>query len=329
MRGLGQSRGKWRPSLGLILGLTLAAVLCLPLAGILAVRWLTPALQALGSATAYREAVMIVGVVVLLVTTGLGFVLWRILLSPIGALAKRAASVQAGDPAALEPMAHYGTQEMEMLGRAVLEMGRVLQGREAVLRSYADHATHELKSPLTVLRGAAELLDDNTLGPADRATLLTQINAAAARMTDLLDAQNRLAQAKEPLFAGTSPLSPLLAGLQAAQPNVTLELSDDDRLPMAGEGLELVLGHLIANAAAAGARKVSLSVQGQSLTLRDDGPGISSGNRSRIFDPFFTTKRETGGTGMGLPIVRRILAAHGARISLLDSEAGAGFKIQF
>ena len=49
-------------------------------------------------------------------------------------------------------MAHYGTAEMQGLGQTILDMGRVLQGREAVLRSYADHVTHELKSPLTTLR---------------------------------------------------------------------------------------------------------------------------------------------------------------------------------
>ena len=60
----------------------------------------------------------------------------------------------------------------------------------------------------------------------------------------------------------------------------------------------------------------------------DDGEGISPGNRARIFEPFFTTRREAGGTGMGLQIVRSMLAAHGGSIALKDSAAGAAFEIR-
>jgi signal transduction histidine kinase len=56
--------------------------------------------------------------------------------------------------------------------------------------------------------------------------------------------------------------------------------------------------------------------------------GISPGNRDRVFEPFFTTRREAGGTGMGLQIVRSMLAAHGGTIKLLPSEAGATFELR-
>ena len=67
---------------------------------------------------------------------------------------------------------------------------------------------------------------------------------------------------------------------------------------------------------------------GRTLRFADDGPGVSEGNRARIFDPFFTTRREAGGTGMGLPIVKRMLQAHGAEIALIAGE-GAGFEITY
>lgn len=317
----GRLTRKWRPSLLAVLGLTVAAVLCLPLAGIVAVRYLWPVMG-------YQNAVVFVGVIVVVLAAGVAWALWRILLRPITALAALADRARAGQPAALVPPAHYGTEEMERLGRAVIGMGRTLQGREAVLRSYADHVTHELKSPLTVMRGAAELLDNDALAAADRAQLLDRIDDAADRMTALLDAQRALARAQEPLQSGQSLVAPLIDPLTRDHPGVTLEVQSDALLPLAPDGLRLVLHHLVANAAAAGARTVWLAATEDSLRVGDDGPGVSPGNRDRVFDPFFTTRRDQGGTGMGLPIVRRMLEAHGATITL-EQGPGAVFLIRF
>jgi len=321
---------KWRPSLGLIVGCTLAVVLCLPLAGIVAVRYLAPVLG-------FRESVLAVGVVVVIVAAAVGWTLWRVLLRPIRALVARAEGVTRGAQAALDPLAQYGTREMEHLGQAVLDMGRLLQGREAVLRSYADHATHELKSPLTVLRGAAELLDNPELDDADRARLLARIDEAADRMTALLEAQRRLARAQEPMVAGQARLVDVLADVQGdlarTHPALAITVAADALLPLGVEGLRLVLGHLCANAAEAGATVVTLRAVPDRLEVADNGPGVSGGNRDRIFDPFFTTRRAAGGTGMGLSILRRMLAAQGAAISLApdraEDEPGALFIVEF
>ena len=64
------------------------------------------------------------------------------------------------------------------------------------------------------------------------------------------------------------------------------------------------------------------------IIVADNGSGVSPGNRDRIFEPFFTTRRETGGTGMGLQIVRSMLAAHGGTIELMASDAGAAFELR-
>ncbi len=329
-------RRKWCPPLALILGSTLAVVLCLPLAGIMAVRYLAPALG-------YREAVAAVGVGVVFVAAAVGWTLWRVLLRPIRSLVGRAEGVTHGMPAALDPLAHYGTREMEHLGQAVLDMGRVLLGREAVLRSYAEHATHELKSPLTVLRGAAELLDNPDLDAADRARLLARIDGAAERMTALLDAQRALAGAQDLLVAGQARLADVLAAVQAdlvrTHRGLDITVAADAPLPLGAEGLRMVLGHLLANAAQMGAERVWLRAGADRLDVIDDGPGVSEGNRDRIFDPFFTTRRDAGGTGMGLSILRRMLDAHGATILLEPGGAspvrlasgmhGAHFSVMF
>jgi signal transduction histidine kinase len=74
---------------------------------------------------------------------------------------------------------------------------------------------------------------------------------------------------------------------------------------------------------------VAATRQGNSLLVQvsDDGEGVSPNNRTQIFDSFFTTRRDSGGTGMGLAIVRAMLDAHGGAIRLLDSEKGTAFEL--
>ncbi|MGZ9811014.1 sensor histidine kinase [Pseudoroseicyclus sp. H15] len=315
-------RVKWRPSLALVIGLVLALVLCLPIAGLLVHGLLSSLLGPAGAAIA-------IGAAVLAATALLGWVLWRLLYRPIRSLAARAEALGRGEAGAAAPLRQYGTREMERTGRAVLEMGRILMGREAVLRSYADHATHELKAPLTVLRGAAELLDGDDIPAEERARLLARIDDAADRMTALLDAQRALARAQEPVVRGSTRLAPLLSSLAGDHPEVELELVADAELPLPADGMRLVLDHLVGNAVAHGATLVRLIAAPDELRVADNGPGVSGGNRARIFDPFFTTRRADGGTGMGLPIVRRMLEAHGAEIDLADEGPGATFVIRF
>jgi signal transduction histidine kinase len=63
------------------------------------------------------------------------------------------------------------------------------------------------------------------------------------------------------------------------------------------------------------------------ITVADDGEGVSPNNRSQIFDSFFTTRRDSGGTGMGLAIVRAMLDAHGGAIRLTEAERGTAFEL--
>lgn len=310
---------KWRPPLWMVLGGTLGVVLCLPIVGIFFVRYMWPVMG-------YREAVWAAGFGVLAATFVLGWMLWRILLRPMTDLRERAVALRAGAEGALDPLDHYGTSDMQTLGQSFLEMGRALRGREAVLRGYADHVTHELKSPITVVRGAAELLALPDLPDGERERLIGKVESAADRMTALLEAQRSLARAQEPAAAGRCDWPEIVARLEAQLP---LDVTGDGVLPLPEETALLVLGHLVGNAGAHGATRVRLDWNGTRLRVQDDGPGISKGNLARVFEPFFTTRRDQGGTGMGLPIVRRMLEAHGAVIAAMPPEGGAVFEITF
>ncbi|MFT5065129.1 MAG: signal transduction histidine kinase [Yoonia sp.] len=302
---------KWRPALALVLGGTLAAVFFLPLLGV-------GYFRIAGGVLGWAETSWMIGWMALVAAGGLGVLLWRLVLRPVRRLTDYARSVARGVDTVARPE-HFGTPEFSQLGGAVFQMAETLQGRADVLRSYADHVTHELKSPLSVISGAAELLADPQLPAADRAALVNRVSEASARMAALLEAQRALAAAQNPMPAGTCLLSEVAQGVA---------VDVDGVVPINAAAMRLVVGHLASNAQAHGADRATLVHQGDSVLFYDDGPGISQGNRDRIFDPFFTTRRETGGTGMGLPIVRRMLAAQGAHIALIDGP-GACFEIIF
>ncbi|MEL6681804.1 MAG: ATP-binding protein [Pseudomonadota bacterium] len=299
---------KWRPPLAFVLGGTLAAVFFLPIVGIAYFR-------VAGGVLGWAETSWMIAVMAFVATGTLWFLLWRLVLRPVQALTAFAQSEVDG-----APPVHVGTPEFSQLTQSVIEMTSRLRAREAVLRSYADHVTHELKSPLSAIGGAAELLSDPSLPVDDRKRLVANIEAATSRMAGLLDDQRSFARAHEPMPDGSCLLSDVAPG----RANVIT----DGQIPLNSEVVTLVLGHLLDNAFAHGATQVHVDLQEDRLFLSDNGPGVSQGNRNRIFDPFFTTNRDGGGTGMGLAIVRQMLSAHGATIALRDGP-GAVFEIGF
>ncbi|WP_299586537.1 HAMP domain-containing sensor histidine kinase [uncultured Tateyamaria sp.] len=314
MRGIVR---KWRPPLALVVGGALVGVFALPILGLVSLRlW--------GDVLGWGEAATLVVVLALVATTVLGLLLWRLVLRPVYALTDYARAMKAGE--APQAPTQFGTPEFSALGASVMAMGNSLHSRAEGMKAYSDHVAHELTSPLTAIRGAAELLE-TAPPPDDAATLSTTIRAASDRMQTLLDDLGHHARAATSAGPGTSRLSAVAADL----PEMPLDIgvAADGAVPLAAQDLHTILTQLARNAAEHGATRLDLSVLAAGIQVTDDGPGISAGNRARIFDPFFTTRREQGGTGMGLSIVRSLLAARGGRISLADSTQGAAFLITF
>jgi two-component system OmpR family sensor kinase len=372
---------RWRPSLALVLGGALGGTLALSFAGLVALRYLGPV-------TGFKLAAAGLGLGIALATLVLGWLLLRLLLRPIKALGRYAEDMD-------QPPAHFGTREIHATARRVIAMAERLRDREATIRSFTDHVTHEIKSPVSAIRAAAEMLAEDVT-EADR-PLVAAIEGAARQIETQLAALGAAARAREVLWQGQATLAEVLGpevmgvlvmgvldlppkgpepsgspvvrperpvlgagsrpdkkaqrGLPAHQgtsvpaaipsildgiaPGLRVTLSGADiALPLAAEGLRIVLTQLFRNAHEAGARHVHLAAGPGWLQVADDGPGISAGNAARVFDPFFTTRREGGGTGMGLSVVRNLLAAHGAAITLEKPEAppaprGAVFCIRF
>jgi signal transduction histidine kinase len=210
--------------------------------------------------------------------------------------------------------------------------------------------SHELRTPLTLIRTSIGLLLDSEPDEEMRLRLLRNISQSTSRMhllvTDLLDLA-RLRGDRLELQVRSVDLGELIAGAIAllrplldekAQMVETILPSPPPVAPGDYRRLERVLLNLLGNAnifAEAGTRMVvSVSeAPGEVIVaVRDSGPGIPPEAMPHLFDQFFTARTSSSrfniGAGLGLPIAKGIVEAHGGRI-WVESGAGAGTTVSF
>ena len=282
-----------------------------------------------------RGKVMLAAVSILGATLLIAYVSVRTISRPMHELIGRTQAIAAGDRGAMRPLSSHGTREMAELSAAFLDMAKKLQARSDTLSTFATHVSHELKSPLTAIHGAAELLRDagHDMEPAKRARFYDNIIADTDRLNRLVRRLIELARAESAQLGDeTTSLGEALALLPTDDRlAVSISGGGETRFRMSPENAAIALANLIDNSARHGARHVSLSATNAdgiiTLAATDDGDGISASNRARIFEPFFTTRRDSGGTGMGLGIVAALVKAHQGTVRLADSARGACFEI--
>ena len=323
-------RRKWRPKLALIVYAVLLTVMALP---ILIVIWFRAV-----EASSHRMAPAEIGALVaaFVLTLGVAYVLTRTITGPIDALIARTDEIARGGKAAIRPLESHGTREIAVLSQSFLDLAGKLVDRTEYVRSFAAHVSHELKSPLTAIRGAAELLrdddDERPMTKAERLHFLDNIVTDAIRLDALLQRLRELAQAESSVAEGGSSVADIISSLREQFP--ALDISSrgdmDVSIGLPPEAASIVFSNLAENALQHGATLLEFAASSSARTVvilvRDDGSGISEANRERIFQPFFSTRREQGGTGMGLGIVRAMLGAHGGTIRLLQTTS-AEFEI--
>lgn len=219
-------------------------------------------------------------------------------------------------------------------------MAEGIERRGRYLRDFAASLSHEFKTPLAGIRGGIELLQDHgpSMKAAERARFLSNMEADADRLSRLVSRLLELAKADmgRPGGDARTALAPVLARLRDAHVRADFAIIaqvPEDLPPLTLEegALETVLATLIENARQAGARQLSITAialdDTARIALADDGPGVPEADRVRVFDPFFTSKRESGGTGLGLPIARALTTGSGGELELTESERGACFVL--
>jgi two-component system, OmpR family, sensor histidine kinase CreC len=202
--------------------------------------------------------------------------------------------------------------------------------------------THELKTPLTAIHGAAELLADE-LPAADRERFAAQIGEQTQRLRGLVDRTLELSKldALQALTSEPVALLPLLrAQVQAAsavieqrQLRVQWLAAQDVQVRGDAERLALAISNLLANAldfAPPGSTiDVSLTTEADhaQLTVRDHGPGVPDFALPRLGERYFSLPRtvngqELRGNGLGLAIVRQVVTLHGGSVVFENAQPG-------
>jgi two-component system sensor histidine kinase CreC len=288
-----------------------------------------------------RRKFILAGLTVVLATILIGLIFSRTITRPMRELVDRARRIGRGDREAFQPLAHYGTREFAQLSDRFLDMAEQLSRRSDYIATFSSHLTHELKSPLTSIKGAAELLLDSLQSKSDNLTRMEQINFISNILSDTgrLEAMTQrlreLARAETVPQNEQSELSQVIGGLKSRFPTRAIQATGclDRSIGMSSEKALIVLSHLTDNAIRHNARSVHLEAVAEPASVRvtvsNDGDPISEPNREKIFDAFFTTRRDTGGTGMGLSIVSAVMTSHGGSIRLLPTSKGVTFELQF
>jgi two-component system, OmpR family, sensor kinase len=213
---------------------------------------------------------------------------------------------------------------------------------ERRLRQFVGDASHELQTPLTSVRGYAELFRRGaSQRPDDLETTMRRIEAEAARMGVLVDDLLLLARLDEgrPIERRPVDLTRLVGELvgdaRVVEPDRPIELVAEGPVRLDGDDVRLrqVVGNLLSNARAhtppgAPVRVSVLAREGEAVVeVADSGPGLTPEHAARVFERFFradpSRARSSGGSGLGLSIVSAITEAHGGRTEV-ESVPGRG-----
>ena len=236
-----------------------------------------------------------------------------------------------------------GHDEIPRLARTLNEMLDRIEEGQRLQRQFVSDASHELRSPLAVIRQAAEISQSHP-DRVSTAQLAADVLAESARLESLVTALLTLARLETGADAPFEPVD--LDDLvftevvrQRALTDVTFDVSAVGAGRTTGNPVLLgqVVSNLLDNAArhATGTVTVSLQQRGgqASLAIEDDGSGIAPPDRARIFERFVrldeARARDDGGSGLGLAIVASIVHAHGGSVQVTEGSAGgARFEVR-
>lgn len=262
------------------------------------------------------------------------YLLARRLTRPIGELAAATARVSAGETG-VEVSVH-GEDELAGLGKAFNQMSSDLARARETERAFLESVSHELKTPLTSIRGYAEALTEGAVAPAEgSAVILSEANRLERLVRDLLDMARfdraEFSVASEPVDLGAIATRALERHLPRAR-ELGVELCSMVEEPARGLGDEDRLlqatSNLVENALrltpAGGSVTVHASVA--KLSVRDTGPGLASEDLPHAFERFYLHGRYRSeravGSGLGLAIVHELALAMGGDVEAANAAGG-------
>lgn len=305
------------------------------LAGVLTVA--KPATALAPYAERARQRVERAGLVLLGVSAAIGvlFTLW--LTWSLNRLRDYARAVADGEKVTPPTL---GGHQLAELARALNRMREKLDGKQYIER-YVQNLAHELKSPLTAVHGAAELLREEP-PPDDRRRFVANIDEQAERMRLIIERLLVLARVEQMQTPEERAEIGLLAlaqevvtarRTQIAERELDCRISGDATLKVVGDVflLRQALGNIVDNAIefspSGGEIAIDVAREGEDcvVTVRDHGPGAPDYALPRIFERFYSLPRPATGrksTGLGLAFVREVAGLHGGRVEFANAADG-------
>jgi two-component system sensor histidine kinase HydH len=260
---------------------------------------------------------------------------------PLGLLTGFARNFMREQHAATPP--DTGPAEVRELSAAFAQMIADLErSRENLTRAaklvvvgeMAAAMTHEVRTPLGILRSSAQLLlrepDLSTEGREVCGFIINETERLNRLVSALLDcARPRAPEFKPVDIGGLARQTAAMLAAQARKKNIEIDCAQtagETFVECDEEQITQVLLNLLLNALQILPENGHIAVatrldeENAVLEVADDGPGIPAALRERVFDPFFTQR--AGGVGLGLVVVRQIVAAHGGEIGVFESKSG-------
>ena len=298
--------------------------------------------------TAIRVSSMVALVLALVVAGVIALWLTRSISAPISDLRHGMRAVADGDLSYRLEVPSDRDDEFGQLARSFEEMTRQLSELDKLKAEFVSVASHELKTPINVMIGYLQLLEEGVYGPLDPAkrdvlkTLNSQANTLARLVRQLLDV-SRFEAGGGRLEPRTVPLEQLLTDLEnafhvlAVQREIRFRVERSPGLPEEVhwdvDRVNEVVGNLLSNAFKftphGGVVSLTLEPVDESVLMKvcDTGAGIPPEQLPRIFDKFYQADNQraarAAGSGLGLAIAKQIVEAHGGTITC-ESTLGVG-----
>ncbi len=288
---------------------------------------------------AITREMLLLSPIALLAATIAGMFLTRRMLSPVDAISRKAETIQADNLSDRLPV--NGTDEFGKLSQTINNMLSRLETQFEQQRRFVGDASHELRSPLTVIKGAAELGAIDELATDRSRDYFRRINQAADRTTRLVENLLFLARSDNGVLVANRHETDIAELIQGAVDEVGASFTthpavdyhfEVQTLHIDGELMHRALCNLISNAYRHTPESgvVSISVSQTAICVQDNGCGIPESHLPHVQERFYrvdaSRSRKAGGTGLGLSIVQSIAAAHGGDVAIQSIE-GVGTTV--
>lgn len=292
-----------------------------------------------------NQLLIALGLVTVLMGTGLVLLISNTLTRPLAALVRGVHALQRGDYS--YELAEKGSHEVAEVTAAFRDMRDTLHKtqqellhaeRMAMIGQMASSISHDMRHQLSAIYANAEFLCSTKLSASEKEDLFQEIQAATNDMTDLIDSMIELS--RKPGVLNTSQADVVAVvdyAIRAVRShpdhrarNIQLYSSGEYEGFFDAKRLERAFYNLLLNAAEATASAedggwIHVTVTGtkESIAVRiaDNGPGIPEMVRDKIFDPFVGFGKEHG-TGLGLTIAQKVLRDHGGDLTLEETAQG-------